>query len=170
MIRDVFSVNDERVKERLLRESDLSLARALDVCRAAETTRAQLKVTASEGKPEAKVNAVKQRSRSSTFSKGSHAIGRGNKGTNNDTGGSYKCTHKPRATQGSIHCKFCSKSHPPKSCPAYDNQGNRCKGWNHFAVMCEHHCTATSSSFVVQRALHGRSILRCACAVAVNKK
>ena len=79
MIRDkiVFSVNDERVKERLLRESDLSLARALDVCCAAETTRAQLKVMASEGKPEAKVSVVKQRSRSSTFSKGSHAGGRG---------------------------------------------------------------------------------------------
>ena len=46
MIRDkiVFSINDEHVKERLLREFDLSLARALDVCRAAETTRAQLKV------------------------------------------------------------------------------------------------------------------------------
>ena len=150
MIHDkiVFSVNDGRVKERLLRESDLSLARALDVCRAAETTRAQLKVMASEGKPEAKVSVVKQRSRSSTFSKGSHAGGRGIKGTNNDTKGRYKCTHKPRATQGSIQCKFCSRSHPPKSCPAYGKQCNRCKGWNHFAITCEHHRTATVDSKV----------------------
>ena len=73
----VFSVNDERVKERLLRESDLSLSKALDVCRAAETTRAQLKAMTSEGKSEAKVNLVKQRSQ--TFSKGSHAGGRGNR-------------------------------------------------------------------------------------------
>ena len=52
MIRDkiVFSVNDERVKERLLRESDLSLSKAVDVCRAAETTRAQLKAMTSEAK------------------------------------------------------------------------------------------------------------------------
>ena len=150
MIRDkiVFSVNDEHVKERLLRESDLSLARALDVCRAAETTRAQLKVMASEGKPEAKVSVVKQRSRSSTFSKGSHAGGRGIKGTNNYTKGRYKCTHKPWATQGSIQCKFCGRLHPPKSCPAYGKQCNRCKGWNHFAVTCEHHRTATVDSKV----------------------
>ena len=45
IIRDkiVFSVNDERVKEILFRESDLSLSKALYVCDAAETTRARLK-------------------------------------------------------------------------------------------------------------------------------
>ena len=50
MIRDkiVFSVNDERVKERLLRASDVSLSKALDVCRAAETTRVQLMAMTSE--------------------------------------------------------------------------------------------------------------------------
>ena len=71
MIRDkiVFSVNDERVKERLLRESDVSLSKALDVCRAAETTKAQLKAMTSEGRSEAKVDIVK------TFSKDSHAGG-----------------------------------------------------------------------------------------------
>ena len=86
MIRDkiVFSVNDERVKERLLRESDLSLSKALDVCRAAETTRAQLKAMTSEGKSEAKVNIVKQRSQ---FSKDSHrAGGRGNRGSSSSRG------------------------------------------------------------------------------------
>ena len=86
MIRDkiVFSVNDEHVKERLLRESDLSLSKALDVCRAAETTRAQLKAMTSEGKSEAKVNIVKQRSQ---FSKDSHrAGGRGNRGSSSSRG------------------------------------------------------------------------------------
>ena len=50
MIRDKieFSVNDEHVKEMRLRESDLSLSKALYVCRAAEKTRMQLKAMTSE--------------------------------------------------------------------------------------------------------------------------
>jgi len=44
MIRDmiVFSLNDPRLKERLLRESDLTLESAIDICRAAETAKAQI--------------------------------------------------------------------------------------------------------------------------------
>ena len=123
------------VSERLLRESDLSLSKALDVCRAAETTRAQLKAMTSAGKSEAKVNIVKQRSQ---FSKDSHrAGGRGNRGSSSSRG-------KPGlpAAQGNIQCKYCGRSHPAKSCPAYGKQCNRCKGWNHFAIMHEHR-TAT---------------------------
>ena len=39
MIRDkiVFGIRDGRVKERMLRESDLSMQKALDICRAAES-------------------------------------------------------------------------------------------------------------------------------------
>ena len=88
MIRDkiVFSVNDERVKERLLRESDLSLSKAVDVCRAAETTRAQLKAMTSE----AKVDVVRQCSQ--TFSQDSHVGGRGktNRGPNKYTASSSR--------------------------------------------------------------------------------
>ena len=45
MIREklVFGVCDTRVKERMLRESDLTLQKALDLMRAAESTRAQMK-------------------------------------------------------------------------------------------------------------------------------
>ena len=44
MIRDkiFFGVHDTRIKERLLREADLTLARALDICRAAETSKHQM--------------------------------------------------------------------------------------------------------------------------------
>ena len=37
-----FGVHDTRIKERLLREVDLTLSRALDVCRAAETSKHQM--------------------------------------------------------------------------------------------------------------------------------
>ena len=45
MIRDklVFGICDTRVKERMLRESDLTLQKALDIVRAAESTKAQMK-------------------------------------------------------------------------------------------------------------------------------
>ena len=44
VIRDniVFGVHDTRIKERLLREADLTLACALGVCRAAETNNHKL--------------------------------------------------------------------------------------------------------------------------------
>ena len=43
LMRDkiVFGVSDERAKERLLRESDFTLQKALDICRAAEATKEQ---------------------------------------------------------------------------------------------------------------------------------
>ena len=45
MIRDkiVFGVHDSRVKERMLRETDLKLEKALEICRAAESTKSQMK-------------------------------------------------------------------------------------------------------------------------------
>ena len=44
MIRDkiVFGVRNERSKERLLREGEVTLQKALDICRAAESSRQQL--------------------------------------------------------------------------------------------------------------------------------
>ena len=43
----------------------------------------------------------------------------------------------PPATQVNIQCKYCDRSHPAKSCPAYGKQCNRCKGWNHYAIMLD---------------------------------
>ena len=44
MIRDkvVFGVRDDRIKERLFRQADLTLNKALDVCRVAETNKQQI--------------------------------------------------------------------------------------------------------------------------------
>jgi hypothetical protein len=45
MIRDklVFGICDGRIKERMLREADLNLQKALDICRAAESTKTQMR-------------------------------------------------------------------------------------------------------------------------------
>ena len=77
------------------------------------------------------------RQRSQKFSQDSHAGGRGNSGPNKYTASSSRGRLRPPATQGNIQCKYCGRSHPAKSCPAYGKQCNRCKGWNHFAIMHE---------------------------------
>ena len=47
----MFGVEDIRVKERLLRESDLTLEKALDICHATEASKEQMKVMASDSQP-----------------------------------------------------------------------------------------------------------------------
>ena len=64
--RILFGVADTRVKERLLRESDLTLTKALDICHAAEASKVQLKTMSGEAKKGHDVHAIgkgKQKSR-----------------------------------------------------------------------------------------------------------
>ena len=58
LIRDkvVFSIKDQRIKEQLLREADLSLGRCLDLIRAAEESREQIVKMEAASTPQ--VNAV----------------------------------------------------------------------------------------------------------------
>ena len=53
MIRDkiVFGYRELKVKERMLRESTLTLTKALEICRAAESTKTQMQTMNSEGQP-----------------------------------------------------------------------------------------------------------------------
>ncbi len=46
MIRDklVFSINDTRLKERLLRDTDLTLRKAIEICRSSELAKTQIQV------------------------------------------------------------------------------------------------------------------------------
>ena len=62
----MFGVAHTRVKERLLRESDLTLTKALDICHAAEASKVQLKPMSSEAKKDHDMHAIgkgKQKSR-----------------------------------------------------------------------------------------------------------
>ena len=53
----MFGVADIRVKERLLRESDLSLEKTLDICHAGEASKEQMKVMTSDSQCH-EVNAI----------------------------------------------------------------------------------------------------------------
>jgi len=65
LIRDkiVFGVRDSRVKERMLRETDLTLEKAVEICRAAESTKSQMREMCqqSQGTEQACISEVKKR-------------------------------------------------------------------------------------------------------------
>ena len=81
MIRDkiVFSGNDERVKERLLWKSELTLVKTIDVCRVAKTTKAQLKVMASEAKVGTRISMLKKDNWKSTTDRDSRTSRKGSR-------------------------------------------------------------------------------------------
>ena len=111
LIRDrlVFGCLDARVKERLLREDNLTLKSALDICRAAEVSKAQMKVMRSEttASTPVAVAATSRRPPSATASHDSCCPKCGN------------VRHQPGQTCPAKHqvCKLCGKS-------------------NHFARVC----------------------------------
>ena len=129
--RIVFGVADTRVKERLLRESDLTLTKALDICHAAEASKVQLKTMSGEAKKGHDVHAIgkgkqKSRGKPSNFQQHSSNYKQQQKG---DAQG--------RSQQSQKDCQYCGKTHPPRKCPAYGASCNKCGRSNHFASVCQ---------------------------------
>lgn len=110
LIRDrvVLGLRDSALQERLLREPQLSLKKALEFVRATEVSREQSK-TIQEPSSSA-VNVVKKK----TFSK-----------------------HDPKPPQNEYNCNKCGRVHKKRECPAYNKLCNNCKQKNHFALMCK---------------------------------
>ena len=121
MIRDkiVFSMDDQRLKERLLREPNLTLEKAIDTCRAAVAARAQIEAM-SAATQERSVHAVHKKKQ--------------------DSQPRYKGSQQSfQHTQSSGHVNTCIKcgiSHQPKQCPAYGVSCHICGKQNHYAKMC----------------------------------
>ncbi|CAH1252634.1 RTL1 [Branchiostoma lanceolatum] len=117
LIRDriLCGISDGKVRERLLRESDLSLKKCGEICRAAEVSRRSIQTMKNSedivhyaykpGKARAKKQAVPQ-------------------------------TWK---TSSAGSCSYCAKKHPPgrDACPAYGKECSACGKPNHFARACK---------------------------------
>ena len=124
MIRDkvVFGVRDQRIKERLLREADLTLNKALNICRAAEISQQQIEVMGAT-QTQVPVHTMQARSKK---------------------GGRYKKATSSMPTQSSDDkreyntpaCKYCGRSHAPRQCSAFGKVCRKCGGSNHFASVC----------------------------------
>lgn len=112
MIKDriVAGVQSDIGRGRLLCEKDLSLPKAINICKAAEASTKQLEKLIDEKRVE-----TIQEHRPTTY--------RG--GTNNN----------PNRTTGPA-CQDCGRTHPPRRCPAYGKTCKACNKLNHFAKFC----------------------------------
>ena len=115
MIRDkiVFGIRDRPVQEKLLREYNLTLEKALDICRASETSKEQYHAMSSQHKQDIAVHDIRAGEK------------RGQK-----QGQSQKSRFQRQ-------CNYCGSTHPPRQCPAYKKKCNLCGGMNHFAAVCK---------------------------------
>lgn len=137
MLRDriVIGVRDRRSQQKLLEVKDLTLERAVDICRSAELSNEHVKMLSKE-----EVHAVQSTSqRRSPVIKAKYKIDnsftsynkQGLQSDKNNNGNNKKEIQKKLYT-----CKKCGTEHGPKSCPAYGQKCRICNKFNHFSLKC----------------------------------
>ena len=116
--RIVCGVIMDTVRSRLLRETDLTLQKAVDICRAAEASSQQLKVlqTASAGASGSNIDFVRKKSDKNKLMKNTE--------------------NRPAASQQKQKCGKCGYKHEPRKCPAFGKICMNCKKKNHFMRQC----------------------------------
>ena len=134
LIRDmiIVGITDNPLRERLLREADLTLERCIQLGHAAEQT----KLEAEELKREVKfVDQVKPHKQDVK----------------------HKAKSKPVRKKKDFfkNCKFCGGSHKRGECPAFGQKCRSCRSMNHFAKCCpkakkvqQIECESSTESFV----------------------
>ena len=117
ILRDRFlhGLRDAKMRERLLRETNLTLDRAYAMVQAAEATTEQMHVMSGEQA----VSAVHQR---------------GNRGQQGQQGRKSRDTLKNPLY---VKCKNCSYEHAPMKCPAFGKECHKCGRLNHFQKRCK---------------------------------
>ena len=108
-------IRNQMVKERLLRETELTLQKAIDICRAADVSRQQVKTISNQKAPN--IDVVRQDYK------------RANRGQQK-----LPNNHKPERQRK--QCGNCGRSHEAKRCPAYGKPCNKCHKLGHFAKLC----------------------------------
>lgn len=121
MVRDklVFGIKDNAVKERLLREDNLTLKKASDIARTSEISKQQIHAMKSTSnaydvKEEYKTPGVNSVQRTQFNKK--------------------QKTKKSRSNQST--CSFCGTKHAPKKCPAYRVTCRYCSKIGHYDTVC----------------------------------
>ena len=118
IIRDqiVIGVVDAKLKERLLREVDLTLLKAEQLCRAAEASQKQMDMLTSSVRTMAvATNHIDEMKTSDNYySRGSNSV----------------------VTHTNFECRKCGRKHTFNNCPAYGKTCFQCRGKNHFSNCC----------------------------------
>ncbi|KAK3745993.1 hypothetical protein QZH41_005776 [Actinostola sp. cb2023] len=118
LIKDhiVCGIQSSEVKERLLREEDLTLEKALTICCTAELSKIHLKNIVEGGQEQ--VAAIYSRPKQET---------------------SYRCSNEQRNDRNNVgtnNCSKCGAKHELRKCFTFDKTCHKCKKLNHFAKMC----------------------------------
>ena len=151
LCRIVFGLSDPKLKERLLRDSEMTLSKALDDIHAAEMTKKQL-VRISDG-DKSSIDAVGQ--------------------TKFPAGRSLQQGHtsdRPKPTSDAkrsdvINCQYCSYNHPKGHCPAYGKACKKCGKMNHFEKVCKSAKVQAVETSEPEKQLHSLFI---GCVDAIN--
>ena len=130
MIRDrlVMGIRDDRVREKLLEEKGLDLVKAVQICKAHEASKLQVKLMGAA--TEASVNALKNKMKRSTHQ--TQPLHRHHEGTKLERG------PKSRSVQH-LHqkCTRCGREpHSKEWCPATSAKCRKCSRVGHYAVCC----------------------------------
>lgn len=119
--RLVCGIPENSLRERLLREQDLSLDRAITLCRAAETVKTQAKELFSES---CNVDAVRRDANKAVRHK--------------SVAPEVKNVETPANREGKGKtCSRCGTQHLPRRCPAYGKICHNCNKNNHYARCCK---------------------------------
>ncbi|XP_023229307.1 uncharacterized protein LOC111629653 [Centruroides sculpturatus] len=139
LLRDriVSGIRDQKVKERLLRETELSLTKAIDICRAAEQTESHIKLLLNQPK-NIEVNVIKGKSRERLNESRDQENRSRAETKNHRTQNNCRAYQRPENKfQGrQRNCGRCGYRHNQPNCPAMGKQCNKCKEYNHFAKVC----------------------------------
>ena len=112
----MFGIRDAKVRERLLRENNLTLKKTDDLCHTAESTSTQMKAVETDNAAASSVAAVGSARRKSG-----------------------KVAHR-KDNERKQECKYCGKTHDftlKELCPAFGKSCKKCGKSNHFAVKCK---------------------------------
>ena len=133
LIRDqiVIGTNDPTVQGRLLREAELDLPKAIQICKAAETASKQLKLLQSTS--DKHVDFVNQKN--TTFRAGALRRPAYRNGTYRGRGQIQVGARGGTVTQ--VKCYSCGKVHEARNCPAHGKTCHKCGKLNHFATVCK---------------------------------
>ena len=125
LLRDkiVFGTNKEATRRKLLANSNLTLEKAVNMCRADESADIQATEIGKQNASESEVHKVRvdvnnKQNKQSAQQRNNRPV-----------------TQNPREIKS---CKFCGRSHiwKKEECPAYGKRCSRCNQFNHFAVKC----------------------------------
>ena len=115
LIRDqiVVGINDPKLRERLLRKTDLTLEKAIKLCRITEQSQEQSKIFISPTTQTGNIDAVKKEEPPVDAAKS-----------------------KNEDSRRIMKCKFCAASHDRGNCPAHGATCHKCNGRNYYARCC----------------------------------